>query len=128
MAKKTNSKAKAVKTNSKTTWFNTRNYGKSSITATRSPKVAVEVKNDSNPEVKPLKNMEVVRMVLESGGRMDLESAIEKFLEVHTLATDNPKPRARRIFLEANKYVKALGHPAGVKIEKVDKNTYIQLA
>lgn len=73
-------------------------------------------------EVKPEGNMYYVRKVLEESGRIELKEAIQKFLTVHKVESKNPELRVKTIFLQANQY------KVPVKIEKVGKETFIELA
>lgn len=83
------------------------------------PVIAEETKTEDKP--KKQNNMTMARLVLESGGKMELEHAVDELLKVHTLRTSNPRPQARKIFLHASAY----GLP--VKITKEDKVKYVEL-
>lgn len=76
-------------------------------------------------EVKPKKpnNMDMARKVLtEANGRISIDDAVKRLLEVHTLRTENPIPQARKIFLHANRY----NLPVKITVENNVK--YIELA
>jgi len=122
MAKNTKAKAKTVKTSKYADWFNSRKYGKSSITAIRN---APRQTNDVKTGDKPLKeggNMFYVRKILEESGRIELKDAIKKFLKVHPVQSANPESRVKTIFLQSSQY------RVPIKIEKVGEETFIELA
>ncbi len=63
-----------------------------------------------------------VKQVLEKSGRIELNEAVKRFLEVHKVESKNPELRVKTIFLESNQY------KVPVKIEKVGEETFIELA
>lgn len=118
-----NTKPKVVKTEKTKVKFERR-----IITAIRdsspiSPDFYVEPKVAKTD--RPLKaggKMETVFNVLNGKGKVNIEDAIDQFLQIQTVNAKDSRKRVRTIFLQANQY------KVPVKIEKVDKNIYIQLA
>lgn len=112
-------KAKAVKTEKH--WFKSRNHGKAEITAIRLKPEAKKIEYKGR-ELKVGGNMFYIKQVLEQSGRIELNEAVKRFLEVHRVESKNPELRAKTIFLQANQY------KVPVKIEKVGEETFIELA
>lgn len=82
-----------------------------------------EVKNTVS-DVKPLKSggkMEAVFKVLNGKNKVNIEDAIDQFLQIQTVNAKDPRKRVRSIFIQANQY------RVPCKIEKVGKETYIEL-
>lgn len=101
----TKNKAKVVKTEKH--WFESRNHGKSIITAKRNdepvdPDFYVEpIVAKPVSEVKPLKvggKMEAVFKVLNGKGKVNIEDAIDQFLQIQTVNAKDPRKRVRTIF------------------------------
>lgn len=114
--KNTKAKAKVVKH-----WFENRNHGKSQIFAIRIPKDIVETKIEVKTDKKLSPNMSAAKRVLEENGKLNIDDAAKKLLEIHKLRTDNFE-QARKIFLHSAK------HGLNTIITKVDGVKYIELA
>lgn len=138
MAKNT----KAIKTEKVVKhWFESRNHGKSEITAMRIPTANFDVEDfkeivsKDRPELpvevipnKPVKtikegsNMWYARIVLtEANGKISIDDAVEKLLAIHKLRTDNIM-QAKKIFIHANSW----GLPVKITVE--NKVKYVELA
>lgn len=110
-----NTKAKVSKH-----WFESRNHGKSQIFAIHSPKDEPEQAIKVQVDRKLAPNMAAAKRVLEENGKLSVDDAAKKLLEIHKLRTDNFE-QARKIFLHASK------HGVPVKITTENKVKYIEL-
>lgn len=115
----TKKNTKAVKTVKH--WFESRNHGKAEITAIRLKPEAKKIEYKGR-QLKSGGNMYYVKEVLSKSGRIELNEAVKRFLEVHPVASKNPELRTKTIFMQANQY------HVPVKIEKVGKETFLELA
>jgi predicted transcriptional regulator len=84
---------------------------------------SMKVVTPKEEKPKRARNMDMARKVLtEANGKISIDDAVKRLLEIHTLRTENPIPQAKKIFLLANKY----GVPSTITKENGVK--YIELA
>lgn len=115
-----NTKAKVVKTEKH--WFSERSHGKAEITAVRLAKdIAAIVEPDIKAKSKT-RNIDAVEKVLRDNGRISIDEAVKKFLDIHPMRSTRPEIAAKTAFLQAN------SHGVSVKIEKIGDETFIELA
>jgi hypothetical protein len=114
--------AKAIKTEKVVKhWFESRNHGKSLITAIRNPKNIVEPKIEIKTDKKLSPNMAAALKVLETNGKLSIDQAATELLKIHKLRTDNFE-QAKKIFLHSSKY------GLNTIITKEGKEKYVELA